>query len=450
MEWNDTETPVTSQCVRQLFEAQVERTPAAVAVVCDGEELSYTELNRRANRLAHYLRRRGVSPEVRVGICLERSLEMVVGILGILKAGGAYVPLDPSYPRDRLSYILNDAQVQVLLTQQSVLDVFADQPAQVVCVDSESKAIAREDDRQPSVSINANNLAYVIYSSGSTGSPNGIMVEHRGLCNLAAFQKKVFGLRPNDRTLQLFSVNFDAWMWEFLLALPVGATLCIAKDQVRLSSSALDEYLRKEGITTMSLLPSVLATLPLTSLPKLQTVIVGGECCPSELVASWSKQHRFFNVYGPTEASVAVTVAQCNGSKGRPVIGRPIDNTSVFLLDSHLQPVPIGIPGEVYIGGAGLARSYLNKPDLSAKHFIPDPFSNRAGARLFKTGDRARLQPSGEIDFLGRVDNQVKIRGIRIELSEIETVLQRCHRDPKLSRPGAPKTFLVISSSLAI
>ncbi|MEK6284063.1 MAG: non-ribosomal peptide synthetase, partial [Acidobacteriota bacterium] len=269
------------------------------------------------------------------------------------------------------------------------------------------------------------NLAYVIYTSGSTGSPKGIMVEHRGLCNLAAFQAKMFGVGLKDHVLQFFSINFDAWIWEFLLALPVGATLHIAQDQMRLSSSALAEYLRHQGITAISLLPSQLATLPADSLPKARLVIAGGERCSRELASSWSKHHRFFNVYGPTEASVAATLAECQGGARRPVIGRPIANTKVFVLDSHLRPAPIGVPGELYIGGVGLARGYINRPDLTAEYFIPDPFSKKPGARLLKSGDCARILPTGDIDFLGRLDSQVKIQGIRVELKEIETVLQR-------------------------
>jgi amino acid adenylation domain-containing protein len=410
--------------VPQLFEDQVERTPEAVAVVFEDEELSYRELNRRANQVAHYLGRRGIGPEVRVGICMERSLELVVGILGILKAGAAYVPLDPGYPRERLAYILDDAQVRVLLTQKHLSGMLSPHPTEVVCLDLEWDAIAREADQRPEIAVNPHNLAYVIYTSGSTGSPKGIMVEHRGLCNLAEFQAKMFGIGSTDRVLQFFSINFDAWMWEFLLALAVGATLHIAPEQIRLSSSALAEYLRHHDITAISLLPSVLTTLPADSLPKLRTVIVGGERCSAALVGLWSKRHRFFNVYGPTEASVAATLAECEGGTHRPAIGRPIANMTAFVLDLHLRSAPIGIPGELYIGGIGLARGYINRPDLTAESFIPDPFSRKPGARLLKSGDRARILPTRDIDFLGRLDSQVKIRGVRIELKEIEMVLQ--------------------------
>jgi len=427
VEWNDTKTPFPEDaCIHELFEAQAQRTPEAMAVVFGDQQLSYRELNHRANQLAHYLQKLGVGPEVRVGICVERSLEMVVGVLGILKAGGAYIPLDPAYPTQRLAFMLEDAQVPVLVTQERLRAGLPESTAQVVCLDSEWGSIAKQSKVNPAATVKPDNLAYVIYTSGSTGRPKGIMAEHRGLCNLAEVQAQNFRLGPGEHTLQFFSISFDGWMWDFLLTLPVGATLHLAADQIRLSGPALIDYVREQGITTMTLLPSVLATLPIGPLPRLRTVIVAGESCSAELVAAWSKYYRFFNAYGPTETSVAITWGQCQAGNHPPSIGRPIANNSIFVLDRYLQPVPVGAAGELYIGGVAVTRGYLRNPALTAERYIPDPFGGTLGTRLLKTGDLARYLRDGTIVLLGRIDDLVKVRGYRVQLGEIEA-LMRAH-----------------------
>ena len=426
VEWNDTETVyLQSKCIHQLFEAQVEQRPNAIAVVFKDKKLTYEQLNHRANQLAHHLQALGVGPEILVGICTERSLEMIVGLLGILKAGGAYVPLDPAYPIERLSFMLENAQPPVLLTQEHLLDQLPSCWAQVVCLDSDWEAIAQESEQNPINEVAAKNLAYVIYTSGSTGTPKGVLLEHQGLCNLAQAQERMFDVQPNSRVLQFASLSFDASIWEIVMALCSGASLCLGtKDSLR-PGADLMRLLREQSITHATLPPTALATLPIEELPNLQTVVVAGEACSPELVAQWSKGRRFFNAYGPTESTVCATVAECTSGNTHPPIGRPIANTQVYILDRYLRPVPIGVPGELYIGGASLARGYLHLPELTKEKFIPNFFSQEEGSRLYKTGDLARYLPDGNIEYLGRRDHQAKIRGFRIELGEIEVVLAR-------------------------
>ncbi len=423
VEWNDTKAEYPqSKCVHQLFEAQVERTPDAVAVVFEEQQLTYRELNTKANQLAHYLQASGVGPEVLVGICTERSLEMIVGLLGILKAGGAYVPLDPTYPFESLSFILEDVQPPVLLTQKRLLEEIPSQwDAQVICLDSDWEAIAQESVENPVSKLTVENLVYVIYTSGSTGMPKGVMIAHQGLCNREP-EFRLYHVRPDNRVLQFASLSFDTSVSEVFMALLAGAALCLEQDSLLLGP-ALINVLRNKGITTVTLPPSVLATLPAEEFPALQTLIAAGEACTANLVATWGPGRRFLNAYGPTEATVCATVAECVDDNHKPPIGRPVPNKQVYLLDQHFQLVPIGVPGELYIGGVGLARGYLNRPELTAEKFIPNPFSQKPGARLYKTGDLACYLPDGKIEFLGRIDHQVKLRGFRIELGEIEAVL---------------------------
>ncbi|MEG3990487.1 amino acid adenylation domain-containing protein [Microcoleus sp. S28C3] len=424
--WNHTETDYPKDaCIHLLFEEQVELTPDAIALVFEDEQLTYKELNQRANQLAHHLRNLGVRQEVLVGICVERSLEMVVGLLGILKAGGAYVPLDPAYPPDRLAFMLEDSSVPVLLTQAQLVESIPKHQGRIVCLDTDWEIIKRQSEENPRCSLTPENLAYVIYTSGSTGRPKGVLVPHSGLSNLATAQMRIFNLEPNSRVLQFASVSFDASIWEVVMALRVGATLVMGTRDSLLPGAALIQLLRDYAIATVTLPPSVLAVLPANELPALRTIIVAGEACSRDLIAKWSSGRRFFNAYGPTESTVCATIAECTDSKELPPIGRPIANTQVYILDAQKQPVPIGIPGELYIGGAGLARGYLNRPDLTADRFIPNPFSNESSSRLYKTGDLARYLPDGNIEFLGRIDHQVKIRGFRIELGEIEAVLSQ-------------------------
>jgi iturin family lipopeptide synthetase A len=426
-EWNDTHTEYPQhQCIHQLFESQVERTPDAVAVVFAEQQLTYRELNSRANQLAHYLRSLGVITEVLVGICVERSLEMVVGLLGILKTGGAYVPLDPEYPQERLSFMLADTQVQVVLTQQRLVERLPKHEAQVICLDEAWEQIAQHNHENLVSGVTPSDLADVIYTSGSTGIPKGVMVTHFGLYNLAQAQIQLFDLVSSSRILQFASISFDASIWEIIMALGSGATLYLSTKDSLFPGSGLIQLLRDYGITHITLPPSALAVMPVQELPALQTMIVAGEACSVDLISQWSVGRRFFNAYGPTEATVCATVAQWALTDRKLTIGRPIANTQVYILDSYLQPVPVGVLGELHIGGVGLAQGYLNRSELTNEKFIPNPFSNDPEeTRLYKTGDLARYLADGNIEYLGRIDNQVKIRGFRIELAEVEAVLSQ-------------------------
>jgi len=429
IEWNNTRVDYPKHlCIHQLFEAQVENTPDSIAVVFKEEQLTYQELNYQANKIAHYLQSLGVKPEVLVGICVERSLEMIVGMLGILKAGGAYVPLDPTYPKERLSFMLSDSQVQVVLTQEKFVEGLTASGAKLVCLDTDWESFQRESNENPSSGVAPDNLAYVIYTSGSTGIPKGVLIQHQGVCNLVQAQIKLFDVHQNSRVLQFASFSFDASVWEIFMALCSGASLYIGTQDSLRPGTDLMQFLREQSITQVTLPPTALAALPIAELPNLQTLIVAGEACNLKLIAEWSKGRRFFNAYGPTESTVCATVAEYISGDTQLTIGRAIANTQVYILDNHQQPVPIGTPGELYIGGDGLARGYLNRPELTKDKFISNPFEKAEGSRLYKTGDLARFLPDGNIEFLGRVDHQVKIRGFRIELGEIEAFLSQ-HSD---------------------
>jgi amino acid adenylation domain-containing protein len=426
VEWNDTKVEYPfDKCIHQLFEEQVELTPDSEAVLFEDKKLTYRELNQRANCLAHHLRTQGVGPEVLVGICVERSLEMVVGLLGILKAGGAYVPLDPAYPKERLAFMLEDASVGVLLTQARLVESLPKYQGRIVCLDTDWEIIERQSEENPGCSFTPENLAYVIYTSGSTGKPKGVLVAHSGVSNLATALIEICDVQPNSRVLQFCSLSFDGSVTELVMALLSGATLVMGTRDSMLPGPSLIQLLRDFEITTVALLPSVLAVLPANELPALRTVIAAGEACSRDLLAKWSSGRRFFNGYGPTECTVCTTMIECTDSKVAPPIGRPLPNTQVYILDAQKQLVPIGVPGELYIGGVGVTRGYLNRPELTADRFIPNPFSNDSGSRLYKTGDLVRYLRDGNIEYLGRIDHQVKIRGFRIELGEIEAVLRQ-------------------------
>ncbi|MFN5969836.1 MAG: non-ribosomal peptide synthase/polyketide synthase [Microcystis sp.] len=439
IEWNNTQVDYPEyKCIHQLFEEQVKRTPDAVAVVCSQQQLTYNELNCRANQLAHYLRKLGVKPDELVGICLERSLDMIVGLLGILKAGGAYLPLDPDYPSERLQFAIADAQLSLLLTQEGLIDKLPEHQARLILLDRFTEEINQNSQDNLTGVVTANNLANLIYTSGSTGKPKGVMVEHRGLFNLAQAQIKTFNLQSNSRLLQFASLNFDASIWEIIMAIGAGATLYLDTKDALMPGLPLMERLKDYGITHVTLPPSALAALPLEEIPELQTIIVAGEACSEELIKQWATGRNFFNAYGPTETSVCATVEKWTDETLKVTIGRPIANTQIYILDSHLQPVPIGVPGELHIGGMGLARGYLNRPELTQEKFIPNPFEkdevipptplNKGGnepSKLYKTGDLGRYLPDGKIEYLGRIDNQVKLRGFRIELGEIEALLNQ-------------------------
>ncbi|HYO98763.1 MAG TPA: amino acid adenylation domain-containing protein, partial [Pyrinomonadaceae bacterium] len=353
-----------------------------------------------------------------------RAPETVVGVLGVLKAGGAYLPLDPAYPRERLDYMFADARARVLLTRRQNAESLHAHDAEVVYLDAVAgEAWAHESAENLPRRAMAENLAYVIYTSGSTGQPKGVMVNHRGLSNLSLAEALAFELKAESRVLQFASWSFDASVFEMVMTLMCGATLCFAPAGAELPGEALTRFLREHSVNTIALTPTTLAAVPAAELPDLQTVITGGEPCSPELVARWAHGRRFFNVYGPTETTTWATFARCAGDGRTPSIGRPVANTQVYILDERLQPVPVGVVGQVHIGGVALARGYLNRPELTAEKFMPDPFGVEPGARLYRTGDTARYREGGEIEFVGRIDRQVKLRGFRIELGEIESAL---------------------------
>jgi len=425
VDWNDTAEPIEQSqlCVHEAFEAQVERTPDACALVFKDQRLTYSELNCRANQLAHHLRSLGVGPEILVGICVERSIEMVMAILGTLKAGGAYVPLDINYPPERLAYMLADAKVRLLLTQQSLLEKLTVTDVQTVCLDAEWEQIEQRSTENLQVKVALQNAAYVIYTSGSTGKPKGVVVQHVGIRNLVHAQVKAFNVQQDSRVLQFASLSFDASASEMFITLLSGATLGLAEREALLPGPNLLELMREQKTTIVTLPPSVLATLDGGQLPELKSVVSAGEACTLETVERWSVGRRFINAYGPTEVTVCATVFQCVDVKEKPSIGQPIANAEVYLLDKYLRPVPVGVIGELYVGGMGLARGYLDQPNLTAERFVPHPFSESPGRRLYRTGDLARFLAGGNIEFIGRSDHQVKVRGFRIELGEIEAVL---------------------------
>jgi amino acid adenylation domain-containing protein/non-ribosomal peptide synthase protein (TIGR01720 family) len=430
IEFNQTATTLPPyQTIVALFEAQVKKTPTNIAIIYKLKHLTYQALNTRANRLAHHLRNQGVKPEVIVGICLERSFDLVVGLLAILKAGGAYLPLDPTYPKARLAFMLADAQASVILTQQKWLAELPTSRTNTVCLDRDSKAISRCSPNNPVSRVQANHLAYMIYTSGSTGKPKGVEITHRNLVSLTHTLIPVFKMQTGVRLLQFASLNFDVATSDFTFTLCSGATLVmIPSTEALLSDHGLIHALYKKEITHLQIPPSVLGKLPhLKTLTSLHTIIVAGETCSANLVAHWSKGRSFFNAYGPTETTIYATLTQCfdENSQINPPIGWPLANTQIYILDRFLQPLPIGVAGELHIGGIGLARGYRQRAKLTAEKFIPHPFSQQPGARLYKTGDLARYLPDGNIEYLERLDRQVKIRGFRIELGEVETLLNQ-------------------------
>lgn len=440
VEWNNTQADFPQQlCIHQLFEAQVERTPDAIAVVFEDEQLTYRQLNQRANRLAHHLQHLGVGAEMLVGICVERSLDLVVGLLGILKAGGAYLPLDPTYPQDRLSFMLEDAQVSVLLSQQHLVERLAHTGAKIVCLDSSWDAPhAQQSQENPTSEVKSDNLAYMIYTSGSTGKPKGVMIQHQSIVNYAIAASVEFALGERDRVLQFASICFDVAAEEIFPCLLQGATLVLRTDTMLHSISVFLQKCSEWGLTVLALptaywheITTTLSTDSLTLPPSLRLVIIGGEKAHPEHLLTWQKhvgqRIQLLNAYGPTEATVVSTIYDLSSAEINEVlpvpIGRAIRNVQTYVLDRQMQPVPIGVRGELHIGGTGLARGYYNRPELTQEKFIPHPFSTDSRARLYKTGDLVRYLEDGNIEFLGRIDHQVKIRGFRIELGEIEAVL---------------------------
>jgi amino acid adenylation domain-containing protein len=411
----------SAACLHELFEACADRAPEAVAVVSGDERLSYRELDARANQVAHVLRSLGVGAESLVGLCMGRSPELLVGLLGILKAGGAYVPLDPSYPAQRLAFMLEDARISVLLTQRTVEAVLPGGPVQVLRLGTD-RTLAELPRSRPGRLPAPGNLAYALYTSGSTGRPKGVLIEHRSLLNLARMMERTFELTPDSHILQYASPCFDVSVWEFLAAWLSGGTLHLMPPDARLPGPALLRLLREHTITHAALPPSVLVHLPDAELPSLRVLVSTGEACPASVAARWSAGRRFFNAYGPTEATVHATLFEGSSGEGPPPIGRPFLGMSAHVLDAELEPVAPSLPGELYIGGLGLARGYLHRPELTAERFIPHPVT---GERLYRTGDLVRARPDGVLEFLGRMDHQVKIRGHRVEPGEVETLLAR-------------------------
>ncbi|MGB8476151.1 MAG: amino acid adenylation domain-containing protein, partial [Candidatus Acidiferrum sp.] len=438
VEWNGTKTDcLRDLCIHQLFEAQVKRTPDAIAVVFETEQLTYGELNRRANRLAHHLLALGVGPEVLVALCMERSLEMVIGLLAILKAGGAYVPLDPAYPKERLAFMLKDAQVPVLLTQERLVARFAEYDTKVICLDSGWETTARESGENPGSSTLPENLAYVIYTSGSTGEPKGVLVSHGAIADHCRNAQRYYELDSRDVVLQFASLSFDVSLEEILPTLIVGARLVIMGTNVW-HPTEFHRKISEFGLTVLNLPTAYWQELArewagvseLVPNIRPRLFIVGGDTMLPDVLKFWQRTPansiRLLNAYGPTETTITATAFEIAPRPGENTtdqwvpIGRPLPNRAIYILDQHGHPVPIGVHGHLHIGGVSLARGYLNRPELTAEKFIPDPFSAEPGARMYKTGDLARYRPDGNIEFLGRADHQVKIRGFRIELGEIE------------------------------
>jgi len=430
--WND--APVDyprDRCIHQLFEQQAERTPDAVAVVFEDQKLTYRELNERANKLAHYLQQLGVQPEVLVGICVERSLEAIVGLLGILKAGGAYVPLDPTYPKERLSFLLEETQVSVLLTQAHLAESLPAHQAHLICLDSDWEIIAQHGEENPAPLVTSSNLAYIIYTSGSTGKPKGASVTQRGVVRLVKGSNYA-NLSAEEVFLQLAPISFDAATFEIWGSLLNGARLVVMPAHTP-SLQELGQAIRQNQITTLWLTAGLFHLMvdeQLEDLKQVQQLLAGGDILSVSHVLKLlreAKGCRLINGYGPTENTTftcCYSITDASQIVNSVSIGCPISNTQVYILDSLLQPVPIGVPGELYIAGDGLARGYFKRPELTARAFISNPFSDEPDARLYKTGDRARYLPDGNIEYLGRIDSQVKIRGYRIELGEIEETLR--------------------------
>jgi amino acid adenylation domain-containing protein len=430
VEWNGTTVEYPRhRCAHEWFEAQVERAPNVIALECGQERLAYRELNQRANRLARHLAALGVGPEALVGICLERPLETIVALLGVLKAGGAYIPLDPADPR--VAFLLADSRPAIVLTRSSLAEKLRSQPVQLICLDSDDSAIARESDANLATHVGPGNLAYVIYTSGSTGHPKGTLISHSNVTHSTA-ARTAYYKDPGQKFLLLSPLTFDSSVAGVFGTLCMGGTLVLPTEDARRDPGQLIDTMKRHEVSHLLAVPSLygamLSSEAMWRQQSLRVAIVAGESCPPELVARHASRLpgvRLFNEYGPTEATVWSTVVECTPKPGqiRVPIGRPIANTQVYLLDANLQPVPAGVSGELYIGGGGVARGYLNRPQLTAEKFIPNPFSREPDSRLYKTGDLARYNRDGALEFLGRLDGQVKIRGFRIEPGEIEMAL---------------------------
>ena len=433
-QWNNTQADYpTTQCIHQLFESQVESTPDKIAVIFENSSLTYRELNRQANQLAHYLKTLKVGAEVLVGICVERSLFLPVGLLGILKAGAAYIPLDPAYPQDRKAFMIEDAQLPVILTEYDFLPVLPQHNAKVVCLDTDWETIAKSPKENPQSEVTPDNLAYTIYTSGSTGQPKGVQIRHRGVVNLLTTMSQAPGLIAQDVWLAISTISFDIASVEIFLPLTVGAGIVLVRQEIASDAAQLLKAIASSGATVMQATPATWRMLLAAGWQGASTlkIICGGEAMSRDLANQLlARSAAVWNGYGPTETSIYSTFHQVEPGEGPIPIGRPIANTKIYLTNPNLNRksdpmklVPVGEPGELLIGGIGLARGYLNRPDLTDERFIRDRFSNQPEARLYRTGDLARYQPDGTIEYIGRIDHQVKIRGFRIELGEVEAAL---------------------------
>jgi amino acid adenylation domain-containing protein len=432
--------PPSEQCLHRLIEEHAQNRPEQVAVAGPNRRLTYHEFNVRANQLAHYLRSRGVGRDERVGVCLESSPELAIAVLAVLKSGAACVPLDPSYPKDRLKYMLDDAQARVVISEEGRLPTAVPEGCEVILLADAASDVSRQPQTNPGSDVAPEDIAYVIYTSGSTGKPRGVLLTHVGLVNYNTNAARMYAITPRDRVLQFCSISFDIAIEEMFITWLSGATLVLkSKDMLAVPEFLL--WAEKQEITVLDLptaywhewvheFPHLERVVPAC----LRLVIVGGEKPSAQAYSKWinsaAKGVRWINTYGPTETSICVTAFEPKYEAGKQIpenipIGRELANIHVYLLDADLNPVSVGTPGELHVGGVGVASGYLNQPELTAEKFIPDPFSSKPGARLYKTGDRARYLPSGDIEFLGRLDDQIKIRGFRVEPGEIETLLAR-------------------------
>jgi len=446
-EWNDTARDYAlDRCVHHLFEDQVQRSPEAPAVLFESEELNYADFNARSNQLAHYLIKQGVGRDVCVGVCMDRSMEMVISLYAILKAGGAFVPLDPDYPAERLGYMLEDAQVPVLLAQQHLATTFPDYSGALFCVDSEWDKVCIESTENPQVQIDPTQLAYIVFTSGSTGRPKGAMNSHRGLCSRLLFMQERYPITAADALLQKTPFSFDPCVWEIFWPLFIGAKLVVPRPQGHKDPDYLVQMIIQHGVSVMEFVPSMLQvfleTRHASDCVSLRHVFSSGEVLPVELQRQFFacfSEVNLYNTYGPSEAAIDTSYWVCERDSvdATVPIGRPIANTQLYVLDKHLQPQPIGVPGELHIGGVQVGQGYVNRPDLTEAVFIDDPFNSDPHAKLYKTGDLTQLRPDGAIDFLGRIDTQVKLRGFRIELAEIETVV--------MTHPAVSEAVVVVN-----
>src|ERR1700752_1733784 len=425
VDWNATDTQIsTTKCIHDFFETQAIKAPDSIAAVFERQTITYRELNERSNQLARRLQKLVIGPEKLVGICANRSLDLLVGMLGILKAGGAYVPLDPAYPEDRLAFIVEDSSLGLIVTQEELLKKLPRSSAEIICVDSHRATWATESAKDPTSDVSSKNLAYLIYTSGSTGLPKGVAIQHSSAVALIDWAKGVFSQEDLSGVLASTSICFDLSVFEIFVTLSCGGPVILAENALHLASLPAASQ-----VSLINTVPSAIAELiRMKAIPETVKIVnLAGEPLQTSLVQqiySQTNVQRVYDLYGPSEDTTYSTFTLRSPDRAA-TIGRPISNTQVYLLDRHRQPVPIGVPGELYLGGAGLAREYLNRPELTNEKFVPDPFSKTPGARLYRTGDLARYFPDGNLEYLGRIDHQVKIRGFRIELGEIETVLNQ-------------------------